>query len=57
MKNQDFNFLDNGAIGNHLLMFYENAEKGFVTKLRYLNIGLLKGEHAVFLTSERSKIH
>ena len=55
MKNRNFKFIDNEDYHNHLLMLYENAESGFVAKVRYLNNGLLKGEHAVFLTSEDPK--
>jgi len=55
IKNQNSKFIDNEDFHNHLLMLYENAESGFVAKVRYLNNGLLKGEHAVFLTSEDPK--
>jgi hypothetical protein len=54
-KNRDFKFIDNEDFQNHLLMLYENAESGFVAKVRFLNNGMLKGEHAVFLTSEDPK--
>ncbi len=53
--NQIFKFIDKEVFSNHLLMLYENAERGFAAKLRYLNNGLLKGEHAIFLTHEDPK--
>src|SRR3989442_8119184 len=36
-------------------MMNENAESGLVTNVRYVNNGLLKGKHGVFLTSEDPK--
>ncbi|MGI0087737.1 MAG: MEDS domain-containing protein [Nitrosotalea sp.] len=53
--NLGFKFIDNEVFGNHLLMLYENADRGFAAKLRYLNNGLLKGERAIFLTYEDPK--
>jgi hypothetical protein len=60
MKNEktsqmDFKFIDDEAFGNHLIMAYENEERGFAAKLRYLSNGLLKGEHAIFLIYEDPK--
>ncbi len=60
MKNEktrqmDFKFIDDEAFGDHLIMAYENEERGFAAKVRYLNNGLLKGEHAIFLTLEDPK--
>jgi hypothetical protein len=50
--NLDFKFIDDEKFGNHLIMMYENEERGFAAKLRYLDNGLLKGEHAIFCTLE-----
>jgi len=43
-------FVDTIDIGRHELLFYEDEEYGLMLQFRFINTGLLKGQHCIYTT-------
>lgn len=48
----DFKFIDDEKFGKHPILMYESLERGMAVQFRYLYNGLIKGEHAIYITHE-----
>jgi hypothetical protein len=48
-------FIDSLAAEKHILLLYEEPEYGKIVEFRFINNGLLRGEHGVILTHESVK--
>jgi MEDS: MEthanogen/methylotroph, DcmR Sensory domain len=52
-NNHPLNFIDTLGYGRHAVLLYEDAEFARLIQFRFINNGLLKGEHCIFTTHEQ----
>src|SRR3989442_13856054 len=49
-------FLDSLDDYKHMVLFYEKPESGRMIQFRFIKNGLLKGQHAIYITHEGTNI-
>lgn len=48
MQYEATSFVDSIEIGKHVVLFYEKLEYAFMIQFRFINRGLLRGEHCIY---------
>jgi len=49
-KGNPLTFIDTVKTGNHIVLFYEELEYARILEFRFLGNGLMKGEHALYIS-------